>query len=202
MKTIEEIVIKNIINLRKKNGLKQSDVAEKISYTNKAISRWEKGEVIPSLKVLGELATFYNVPFTYFFEEHEDQETQKRTTIANNMYIAITLSTTLVVWTIATLIFLTIRTYTGQEYPKIFIWAVPTSACVIDFCLKRWFKSKYTLITKTIILWTTIASIYFQLYHLNMWTIYLLGIPAQTSIVLTYVVKKIKEQRPKSTIKK
>ena len=76
MKTIEEIVTENLIRLRKQNNLKQSDVAEKVNYTNKAVSRWEKGEVIPSLKVLGELANFYNVPYTYFFEEHEDENTK------------------------------------------------------------------------------------------------------------------------------
>ena len=40
MKTIEEIVTENIIKLRKQNNLKQSDVAEKVNYTNKAVSRW------------------------------------------------------------------------------------------------------------------------------------------------------------------
>lgn len=59
MKSVSEIVISNLIKLRKKSGLTQIELSQKINYSDKAISRWEKGEVIPSIEVLEKLAEIY-----------------------------------------------------------------------------------------------------------------------------------------------
>ena len=72
MKSVSEIVISNLIKLRKKSGLTQIELSQKINYSDKAISRWEKGEVIPSIEVLEKLAEIYQVNIVYFFEEHLD----------------------------------------------------------------------------------------------------------------------------------
>lgn len=197
MKTIEEIVTENLIRLRKQNNLKQSDVAEKVNYTNKAVSRWEKGEVIPSLKVLGELANFYNVPYTYFFEEHEDENTKNTNSLTTNMYIATILSMVLIVWTVATLTCLALNIYANIEYPLVFMWAVPATAIAVDLCLKHWFKHKYYIVTASACLWTIILASYIQFIEQNIWTVFILGIPVQLTIVLLHIIRKIKNLKPK-----
>lgn len=197
MKPIKEIVATNLVNLRKQNNLKQSELAEKINYTNKAISRWEKGEVIPNLEILEQLAVIYNVPTSYFLEEHVENELNKTNKLTDYIYISALLSMVLVVWTVATIVFLALKTYINLSYPLIFMWAVPISMYVVSFCIGYRFKAKYFILTASVSLWTTILAIYFQLLHLNIWTIFLLGIPIQITIILIYFVRKIKEQKPK-----
>ena len=61
MKNTKEIIQQNLIALRKQNGLTQLELATKINYSDKAISRWEKGEVMPSVDILESLANVYGV---------------------------------------------------------------------------------------------------------------------------------------------
>lgn len=58
-----------LIYLRKKQGLTQLELAEKLDVSRQAVSRWEGGYAIPNtenLKVLGKL---YNVSIDYFFSD-------------------------------------------------------------------------------------------------------------------------------------
>ena len=77
MKRATELVTENLVKLRKKFKLSQIELSQKINYSDKAISRWEKGEVIPSIDVLEQLAEIYNVKIGYFFEEHLDDRDLK-----------------------------------------------------------------------------------------------------------------------------
>lgn len=52
---------KNIMNLRKKNGLSQEELAGKIGVARQTISKWELGETSPDLKQSKELSKIFNV---------------------------------------------------------------------------------------------------------------------------------------------
>ena len=58
-----------LVSLRKRAGLTQLDLAEKLNVSRQAISRWEVGIAVPStdnLKVLGEL---YGVPVDFLLND-------------------------------------------------------------------------------------------------------------------------------------
>ncbi len=57
----KEIIARNITYLRKKMGLSQLELAEKIQYSNKNISKWEKAETTPSVFTLKRLAEIFGV---------------------------------------------------------------------------------------------------------------------------------------------
>ena len=61
MKDIKSIVSANLSALRKQKGITQAELAEKLNYSDKAISRWEKGDTLPDLNVLGEICEFYGI---------------------------------------------------------------------------------------------------------------------------------------------
>lgn len=52
---------KNIMDLRKKNGLSQEELAEKVGVARQTISKWELGETAPDLKQSKELSKIFNV---------------------------------------------------------------------------------------------------------------------------------------------
>ncbi len=56
-----EIIARNITYLRKKHGLSQLELAEKIQYSNKNISKWEKAETTPSVFTLKRLAEIFGI---------------------------------------------------------------------------------------------------------------------------------------------
>ena len=200
MKTIKELVPQNLVALRKQKNLTQIELAEKINYSDKAISRWEKGEVMPNYEILEQLAEIYQVPFTYFFEEHELESNKTNNQKETNIYIAAILSMILVVWTVVVLAFFIIKYLTNVYYFMLFVWAAPLTILAIKFGLARWFKDRFYIITSSLLFWTTLLAIYFQLFKLNLWSIFLLGIPVQLTIILIDFIKKIRN--PKSVKQK
>jgi len=54
-----------LIELRKKTGLSQEELAMKLVTTRQAVSKWERGESMPSTENLIELSRFYKVSMDY-----------------------------------------------------------------------------------------------------------------------------------------
>ena len=112
MKNIREIVSNNIIELRKKNNLTQIKLAEKINFSDKAISRWEKGEVIPDIETLQVLADTFDVPIATLLEEHHDEEKEsieKRNDLLSQILFVFE------IWTIICVIYIYINVAYNQN---------------------------------------------------------------------------------------
>lgn len=58
----KEILAQNIAFFRKKLNLSQSELGAKIQYSNKNISKWEKGETTPDIFTLKKLSCIFGVP--------------------------------------------------------------------------------------------------------------------------------------------
>ena len=65
MKNLNEIIGENLTFLRKKAGFTQLELGEKFNYSDKTVSKWEQGSVLPSVDVLKEIADFYGVSVDY-----------------------------------------------------------------------------------------------------------------------------------------
>ena len=50
-----------ILELRRKNGLSQDELAEKVFVTRQAVSRWETGETVPNTETLKLLSKLFDV---------------------------------------------------------------------------------------------------------------------------------------------
>ena len=61
MEELREIIAKNISDLRKKSGLTQIELAEKLNYSDKAVSKWERGDSVPDVGVLKQIADLFGV---------------------------------------------------------------------------------------------------------------------------------------------
>lgn len=64
---------KKLFCLRKKEGLSQVEVSEKLDVSRQAVSRWESGEARPSTDNLQALCRLYHVPLDYLLNESEDE---------------------------------------------------------------------------------------------------------------------------------
>lgn len=195
MNELKQIIGKNIIELRKKNGMTQAELAEKINYSDKAVSKWECGDAVPDIGVLKQLAELLGVTVDYLLEEnHDEQPALYHESYARkkNKLIITFLSATLV-WLIATLIFTIVNLcvenakYTGF----VFIYAVPVTAVVFLVFNSIWGKPRFNYVIITVLIWTTLASVYFIFFEYNIWLIFILGVPAQLIIFLWSRLKKI-----------
>lgn len=51
-----------LVKLREKKGLSQQELAERVHVTRQAVSRWERGETLPSTDLLKQLSNVFDVP--------------------------------------------------------------------------------------------------------------------------------------------
>lgn len=71
----------NVKNLRKEIGLTQTELAEKIFVNKSMISAYEKGKRMPSLDVLIQLSSIFNVSIDYLLGIQRESSNDKETTI-------------------------------------------------------------------------------------------------------------------------
>ena len=125
---LNKTIAQNLCALRKKSGLTQLQLAEKLNYSDKAISKWEKGDCLPSIYVLMTVAEFYNVTIQDIVNKSVEAEPKKAKRDIKTMVSLISWAT---VWLIATIVFVVLRyIYPTAEAWLAFIVAIPTSFLV------------------------------------------------------------------------
>lgn len=211
-KDFNAIVGKNLLKLRKNMKLTQMEVAEKFNYSDKSISKWEKGESLPSIEVLCELAEFYGVSLNDLTHDGGDipleiepkskkKAEQKQTPRMFSTHIMITLLSVGAVWLCATILFVLLKIFANINYFMCFMWAGVLSCVVIIVFNGIWGRMRYLFPILTVMLWLLLASLQVQIYihtNFNIWPIYFLGIPLQILIILWGVLIK----KPKGYYKK
>lgn len=201
MKSLNEIVGENLTFLRKKAGFTQLEFGEKFSYSDKTVSKWENGSVLPSVDVLKQIADFYGVSTDYILSEHNNEKEFKsiikQTPNFNKKTLIVCLIIT-IIFTIGMTIYLAsiwnMKTsdLNINRYWTVFLWCVPVSALVISFSARRIFKyPRSVLIFRSIFIWTVLASAYVTfLYSGNYWYLFFIGVPLQIVVILIYNLHK------------
>lgn len=185
MAELKEIIAKKLVELRKQNHLTQAELAEKLHYSDKAISKWEQGDSLPGIEVLYEITQLYEVPLDYLTHEGDYQPPKKKiTNKEKSNRISIALLAISAVWCLATALYIYGYMLFDIYNWAIFIWAlVPT--CLIALIFNAiWGKRIYTFYIASILMWAALAGIYFQFLDYNLWATFILGAPMQISIIL------------------
>ena len=191
MPTIKENIANNIAELRKMNHMTQQDLAEKLNYTDKAISKWERGESTPDVESLSAIAKMFNLTVDDLLNETFDKEqTLKREKTRLSKSISKIALGVLTIWLIGTVVFgyNVIRQNEPNGLWMSFIWPIPVSSLLVAVVA---FLRKYRIvipIAASITLWTGLMAIFLQILVMggNIWIIFLVGVPLQAIIIITY----------------
>ena len=182
MDNVNSVIAKNLVTLRKKSNLTQLQLAEKLNYSDKAISKWEKGEALPNINVLMALADFYEVKIQDIVYEHKVVEPKKSKNRLRGILISLS---SMMVWLIATIMFVAL-TYTEfrDKAWYAFIIALPIFFLVITIFLAVWKNNLLASIFASLMVWSFILMISLILEEYQVWMVYLIGLPLQIIIVL------------------
>lgn len=204
----------NIAAYRKSFGLTQAGLAERLNYTDKAVSKWERGESVPDVQTLVQLADQFGVTVNDLLTDpnalpeqtgavqqamgHVVEKTLKRKA---NKSIILGLSSVLV-WFVATLLFVV---FSSLDIPKswiAFVYAVPVDAIVLLSLRSAWKDFRWNRALISILMWGGVMSIYLTLlviFQVNVWKIFLLGIPGQIAILLWFrLFRPVKPEEEKN----
>ncbi len=70
MEQLRAIIASNISRLRLNAGYTQQELASMLNYTDKAVSKWERGESVPDISVLARIAEIFGVTVDYLITDH------------------------------------------------------------------------------------------------------------------------------------
>ncbi len=190
MKDIKTIVANNLIALRKSRKMTQADVAEKLNYSDKSVSKWEHADSLPDISILYALADMYGVTLDYLTSDNAEEQANMMKTpeksLENDRIIIASLTVTSV-FLIAALVFVYI--YLNAKISSgwiAFVWALPVSFAALAYYNRIWSKNKiYAITLKSLLLWTLLAAICLQFMSYRLWLIFVLGVPLQLIILLT-----------------
>ena len=194
----------NIAAYRKNAGLTQAGLADKLNYSDKAVSKWERGESIPDVLTLMALADQFSITVNDLIadpnalptdsdsrlEKAMTQVSEKALKRKANKNVILALSTTLV-WFVALLVFVVMSSLDFLEAYSclLFFVAIPANAIVLLSLRSAWRDFRWNQMLISLITWGSLLSIYMiilTVYHYHFWKLFLLGIPGQIAIFLWF----------------
>ncbi len=199
MEDIKTIVAKNITELRLLNNMTQLELAEKLNYSDKTISKWERAESSPDIAVLVELADLFGVSLDYLVraENIDRQVLENKQTEAKYNRRAITYISESVAWIGAIFAFIITSLITGEATFQwlYFAYALPVVLIIRLVFNSIWFNPRHNYWIISALVWSVLAAIHitFLYFGIQVGLIYLLGIAGQIVIVLWSFIKKPKK---------
>lgn len=198
MKDIKSQVSANLSALRKQRGITQAELAEKLNYSDKAISRWEKGDTLPDINVLYEICQFYGITMNDLVGEECTASQAMENEKHRKMYCVWICSLTgVAVWLFATIWFtVNLLTEPRQVLWIAFVWAIPFSCGITMLIARRMFNWIVHFVLASVTLWSAIcATILHVLFFTSIgghmiWFLFIIGAPLQAMIFLFQKVWK------------
>lgn len=185
---------KNIVLCRKRMLLTQAGLAEKLNYSDKAVSKWERGESMPDVLTLMQLAEVLGVTVDSLLTGNDkgiiaaaDGEKPK----ANKNIIAMLAS--VLVWFVALLTFVAFSYVLIPKSWVAFVYAVPVNAIVLLSLFSAWKMFRLNPLFISLIVWGGLLSLYVSallFMDFNIWMVFLLGIPGQIAVLLWFRIYK------------
>lgn len=191
----------NIASYRKRQGLTQAGLAEKLNYSDKAVSKWERGESMPDVITLVQLSELFGITVNDLLND-PNRLPENTGTVVEKMEKAVekTLKrkadklsilglSGLLVWFVALLLFVIVSSLGIEKSWVAFVYAVPATAIVMLSLLSAWKDFRWNKTLVCLIMWGSICSLYLSLLlflDLNIWKLFLLGVPGQIAIHLWF----------------
>ena len=198
-KELREIVTTNLINYRKANNYTQAVLAEKINYSDKAISKWERGESLPDLYTLALLADLYGITIGDLTTKHEKpiKATKKN---SNKIHTIITWLAFLLVWLVATISYLFPVIFTESNHLWLtFVYALPVSCIVLLVFSMLWGNSQRSFIWVTLLILSIILSICLSVSLLasitKIWLLFILFIPLELLNIFWFWLRRQRKKQ-------
>lgn len=188
---LKELIGKNISEYRKIANLSQIELAEKLNYSDKAISKWERGESLPDVIVLKQIADFFGITLNDLVSTQKKPNAKASLKKFLGNKILITLLSVGLVWLVATIVFVLFRILhiLPAHAWLSFIYALPASFIIcIVFTATFFGKQKNTplllAIFESLLVWTIVLSLCLSLNFDGIWLLLIIAVPMQALIVM------------------
>lgn len=160
MDDVKDVIAKNLTELRTRAKLTQVQLAAMLNYSDKAVSKWERGEAVPDLRVLIKLSEIYGVTVDDIVKSKSitPKFQPKRLIIGKRGFIAA--MSAVLVWFVATILFIVLFSISATEkYAYLaFVCAPLPTAIVLTVFAAVWGNRAMTAVFSSLIVWMAIVA--------------------------------------------
>ena len=177
MKELKDIIASNIIKYRKELGLTQLELAEKLNYSDKSVSKWERGDGTPDAVTLKQLADLFGITVDALMSEEQPKKfnlSRIKETILTRTNIII--CSVILAWLVATVCFVFLKLFLPDEKKLwlAFIYALPVSFILLTVFNCLWGKTILNIIYVSGIIWTIALSLFLSITYSEIWLLFLI----------------------------
>ncbi len=182
----------NLIRLRTEAGLTQAELGEKLHYSDKAVSKWERAESVPDAWVLTELGRVFGVTVDELLSEpgqwappptlRTEKETYSR--------LFIILCSIAGIWTLCMIEFVVVWVVLSSIQWIVFVAAVPLSLILLLVFNSVWYRGKHNMYIVMALVLSLVLLVYLLLLRYNLWQVFLILAPAELLTFLAFQIRK------------
>ena len=199
IENIKTTIKENLIKYRKSAGLTQAQLADKLGYSDKTVSKWEREEGVPDIYILKEIADLYGVtvndlitPAPTLMNKIKDRVKSK---ISGKNKILISLLAAGLIWLVATaidVVFVDI-VHIDWSLSNVYIYSIPLTCIVFIIFNSIWGKRIINFFLISALIWTFTLSLYISLDIIHVGRLFIIPIPLQILTILFYLLDKKKK---------
>ncbi len=197
-------IAKNITELRKASNITQADLAEKLNYSDKSVSKWERGDGVPDVIVLQKIADLFGVTLNDLVSDEKPKLPKKKPYMTTRIIIPLICAGS--VFLVASIAFFVLRLINVWDASwLLFAYAVPVSLIVILVFSELWWNLTARLLTLSGLLWSLVVCLRLTFAVDGFNFIFITAAILQVIIILWFVLryraKKRREENGKKTEK-
>ena len=184
--TLRKTVAKNIAAYRKAHHDTQLDLATKLNYSDKSVSKWERGESLPDVYILSQIADLYGVSVSALIGEIQPPKESKP-----HYHMFILLLSLALTMAVATLLF-SMFMICKVLYPAwmFFVYALPVGSIICIVFTSLWWGILWQGVSVSALIWTLGLSLYLSFELENVSLIFLVCAALQVLTILWEVFRK------------
>lgn len=202
---LKQIIAKNIAYYRKGAGWTQLELAEKINYSDKSVSKWERGEGLPDIVVLTTLAELFGITVNDLLLEDEPAapapSVKQKKELPLRTKVNVLLLSAGLVWFVAAVVFFLLKIIAPNmpraEYA--FVAALPVCAIVVLVFCCMWWGWFVRCAAVSALVWLLALSFHWMLQLQNAVLVYVVAAVFQVLIVLWYFLMTKPSEEPVQT---
>ena len=178
--TLRKTVAKNIAQYRKAHHDTQLDLATKLNYSDKSVSKWERGESLPDVYILSQIAELYGVSVSALIGEIQPPRESKP-----HYHMFILLLSLALTMAVATLLF-SMFMICKVDYPAwmFFVYALPVCSIICIVFTSLWWGILWQGVSVSALIWTLGLSLYLSFELENVSLIFLVCAALQVLTLL------------------
>ncbi len=188
---LRENFARNLTHYRKASGLTQTELAEKLNYSDKSVSKWERGDGLPDLAVTAQIAEIFDLTVNDLLADKP-----RRKLMNTHNKIIITLLSMGIAWLVATILFFLFEMILPGVYNwwLLYIYAIPISAVVGIVFSCVWWKKIHIFASISTLIWSVALCIMLTVsvfvHEPKIYLIFIVAAVVQVMTILWFSIKK------------